>query len=171
MNFLLSPERAELASLEFNEALRLINQQNLKKFDPFDKVLLTKGIDNCLLTSFRTLNKKNNLISDTFKIIHNKFAPFRPSGNSYFSSNKKLTEVERTQTLNPPLDLSHLCAREPQAQVDPPPSIAQHHAALPVVRRKEISPRETTEQRSSQTSPPAPSGRHSPKQSPERAPK
>ena len=75
-------------------------------------MLLTKGIDNCLLTSFRTLNKKNNLISDTFKIIHNKFAPVRGQANAYFAASKRLTEVERTGALNPPLDLSHMCTRE-----------------------------------------------------------
>jgi hypothetical protein len=41
--------------------------------DPFDKVLLTKGIDNQILTSFRTLTKANNTVSDTLKIVHNKF--------------------------------------------------------------------------------------------------
>jgi len=36
-------------------------------------VLLTKGIDNQILTSFRTLTKANNTVSDTLKIVHNKF--------------------------------------------------------------------------------------------------
>jgi hypothetical protein len=31
--------------------------------DPFNRVLLGKGIDNALLTSYRTLSKKNNTIS------------------------------------------------------------------------------------------------------------
>jgi hypothetical protein len=39
-------------------------------------VLLIKGIDNSILTSFRTLKKQNNMVSDTLKIIHNKFQPF-----------------------------------------------------------------------------------------------
>ena len=43
--------------------------------DPFDKVLLLKNIDNAILTSFRTLNKQNNQISHTLKVIHNKFTP------------------------------------------------------------------------------------------------
>jgi hypothetical protein len=43
--------------------------------DPFDKVLLTKGIDNQILTSFRTLTKANNVVSDTLKIVHTKFSP------------------------------------------------------------------------------------------------
>lgn len=43
--------------------------------DPFDKVLLLKNIDNAILTSFRTLNKQNNVISSTLKVIHNKFTP------------------------------------------------------------------------------------------------
>lgn len=43
------------------------------KIDPFEKVILVKGIDNSILTSFRTLRKQNNLVSDTLKVIHNKF--------------------------------------------------------------------------------------------------
>lgn len=43
--------------------------------DPFDRVLLLKNIDNAILTSFRTLNKQNNVISSTLKVIHNKFTP------------------------------------------------------------------------------------------------
>jgi hypothetical protein len=38
-------------------------------------VLLTKGIDNQILTSFRTLTKANNVVSDTLKIVHTKFSP------------------------------------------------------------------------------------------------
>ena len=45
----------------------------VRQFDPFDKVLLTKGIDNQILTSFRTLNKSNNLISNTLKVVHQRF--------------------------------------------------------------------------------------------------
>ena len=41
--------------------------------DPFDKVLLTKGMDNQILTSFRTLTKANNTVSDTLKVVHQKF--------------------------------------------------------------------------------------------------
>jgi len=45
----------------------------VRQFDPFDKVLLTKGIDNQILTSFRTLNKSNNMISNTLKVVHQRF--------------------------------------------------------------------------------------------------
>ncbi len=38
-------------------------------------MLLTKGIDNQILTSFRTLTKANNVVSDTLKIVHTKFSP------------------------------------------------------------------------------------------------
>lgn len=48
--------------------------------DPFDKVMLTKGIDNQILTSFRTLTKANNVVSDTLKIVHTKFQPTPVSG-------------------------------------------------------------------------------------------
>jgi len=44
-----------------------------KNFDPFDKVVLVKGIDNSILTSYRTLKGENNTVSDTFKIVHKKF--------------------------------------------------------------------------------------------------
>lgn len=38
-------------------------------------MLLVKGIDNSILTSFRTLKRENNTVSDTFKIVHQKFLP------------------------------------------------------------------------------------------------
>ena len=38
-------------------------------------MVLSKGIDNSILTSYRTLKKENNVISDTLKIVHNKFCP------------------------------------------------------------------------------------------------
>ena len=47
----------------------------VKQFDPFDRVLLTKGIDNQILTSFRTLNRSNNMISNTLKVVHRRFLP------------------------------------------------------------------------------------------------
>ena len=39
-------------------------------FDPFEKVILYKDIDNQILTSIRTLRGENNQISDTQKIVH-----------------------------------------------------------------------------------------------------
>ncbi len=57
------------------------------RFDPFEKVILVKGIDNSILTSFRTLKKENNVISDTMKVIHNKFQPMiHGKSSSYFFS-------------------------------------------------------------------------------------
>ena len=56
-----------------------------KKFDPFDRVVLVKGIDNSILTSFRTLKGENNTVSDTFKIVHRKFTPGQ-SRNAFFKS-------------------------------------------------------------------------------------
>jgi hypothetical protein len=32
-------------------------------------------MDNQILTSFRTLTKANNVVSDTLKIVHTKFSP------------------------------------------------------------------------------------------------
>lgn len=49
------------------------NYLKSKNFDPFEKVVLVKGIDNSILTSYRTLKGENNTVSDTFKIVHKKF--------------------------------------------------------------------------------------------------
>jgi len=118
LNFLMTPERAEivdqgknsfhnfLATEEFDEALKLLNSQNLKKFDPFDRVILSaKGIDNSILTSLRTLAKLNNSISDTFKVIHSKFIPGQMT-NPSFAYKKEIAHGERNYGLQPPLDMS-----------------------------------------------------------------
>jgi hypothetical protein len=54
------------------EAVTAWNQRNdmVQNYDPFEKVMLVKGIDNSILTSFRTLKRENNTVSDTFKIVH-----------------------------------------------------------------------------------------------------
>ena len=49
------------------------NEYMKSKFDPFEKVVLIKGIDNSILTSYRTLKGENNTVSDTYKIVHKKF--------------------------------------------------------------------------------------------------
>lgn len=54
-----------------------------RQFDPFDRVVLVKGIDNSILTSFRTLKGENNTVSDTFKIVHRKFQPGKTNGSFY----------------------------------------------------------------------------------------
>ena len=56
-----------------------------KNFDPFDRVVLVKTIDNSILTSFRTLKGENNTVSDTFKIVHRKFQP-QHTNNSFFKN-------------------------------------------------------------------------------------
>ena len=44
--------------------------------------MLSKNIDNAILTSFRTLSKQNNVVTNTFKIVHDRFTPFNvPSGS------------------------------------------------------------------------------------------
>ena len=43
--------------------------------DPFDQVVIEKHIDNALLTSNRTVSGLNNTISQSLKIVHNKFTP------------------------------------------------------------------------------------------------
>ena len=58
----------------------LPNQDQVQNFDPFQKVVLYQGIDNQILTSLRTLKKENNTVSDTFKIVHQKFLPTREKG-------------------------------------------------------------------------------------------
>ena len=61
------------------------NYLKQKNFDPFERVVLVKGIDNSILTSFRTLKGDNNTVSETFKIVHRKFAPNK-TNNSYFKN-------------------------------------------------------------------------------------
>lgn len=68
----------------------ILNQ--VRKFDPFEKVILVKGIDNSILTSFRTLKKENNIISDTFKVIHNKFQPLGQKNSFFMIMNKNHNE-------------------------------------------------------------------------------
>lgn len=107
LSFLMAPEKADLASKEFTEALNLLASQNIRNFDPFDKVVLSnKGIDNPILTSFRTLAKTNNSLSDTFKIIHNKFSSNESNRKSAFFNRKKAEGKTKSYLLNPPPDLS-----------------------------------------------------------------
>jgi len=49
--------------------------------------VLVKSIDNSILTSFRTLKKENNTVSETLKVIHRQFQPLRQKG-LYFRLNK-----------------------------------------------------------------------------------
>jgi hypothetical protein len=72
-----NPEHVKMAShqganLQMEEAVTAWNQRNdlVQNYDPFEKVMLVKGIDNSILTSFRTLKRENNTVSDTFKIVH-----------------------------------------------------------------------------------------------------
>ena len=74
--------------------------------DPFDKVLLLKNIDNAILTSFRTLNKQNNQISHTLKVIHNKFTPKQLSKavkNTYKKAQQALYSVSEVESAGDPL--------------------------------------------------------------------
>lgn len=70
------------ANLQMEEAVTAWNQRNdlVQNYDPFEKVMLVKGIDNSILTSFRTLKRENNTVSDTFKIVHQKFLPSKHQG-------------------------------------------------------------------------------------------
>ena len=56
-----------------------LQNQNISMIDPFERVLLLKNIDNAILTSYRTLTKQNNVVSQTNKIVHNKFTPIHMS--------------------------------------------------------------------------------------------
>jgi len=69
------------------------NYLKQKKFDPFERVLLVKGIDNSILTSFRTLKGQNNTVSDTFKIVHRKFQPGQK--NNSFVKNMVKSHVDK----------------------------------------------------------------------------
>ena len=53
----------------------------MQAFDPFDKVVLVKNIDNSILTSFRTLKRENNTVSETYKVVHQQFRPTRMDPN------------------------------------------------------------------------------------------
>jgi hypothetical protein len=57
----------------------------MNEYDPFERVVLTRGIDNQILTSFRTLKRENNIVSDTFKVVHSNFQPLK-NNNLYFKS-------------------------------------------------------------------------------------
>lgn len=60
------------STLQAEDAVTAWNQNNelIQNYDPFERVVLVKGIDNQILTSFRTLKRENNTVSDTFKIVH-----------------------------------------------------------------------------------------------------
>jgi hypothetical protein len=45
---------------------------------------LVKGIDNSILTSYRTLKGENNTVSDTFKIVHKKFLPSKNTNHKFY---------------------------------------------------------------------------------------
>lgn len=78
------------STLQAEDAVTAWNQNNelVQNYDPFERVVLVKGIDNQILTSFRTLKRENNTVSDTFKIVHQKFLPSKNRG-LYFKSLKK----------------------------------------------------------------------------------
>lgn len=60
--------------------------QSSTTFDPFEKVILIKDIDNQILTSFRTLRGDNNSVSDTQKIIHRKFMGNKQPNSRFYKS-------------------------------------------------------------------------------------
>ena len=78
------------STLQAEDAVTAWNQNNelIQNYDPFERVVLVKGIDNQILTSFRTLKRENNTVSDTFKIVHQKFLPSKNKG-LYFKTLKK----------------------------------------------------------------------------------
>lgn len=71
-----------------------------KNFDPFDRVVLVKGIDNSILTSFRTLKGENNTVSDTFKIVHRKFQPGKTNNAFFKNMMSKHADKMPYQTMN-----------------------------------------------------------------------
>eukprot|EP00347_Sterkiella_histriomuscorum_P005013 403358235 len=84
------PNNQQIVEQAKEQGIIITNEKSKETqiIDPFEKVILIKGIDNSILTSFRTLRKQNNLISDTMKVIHNKFQPLKTK-NSYFQMNEK----------------------------------------------------------------------------------
>lgn len=63
---------------------------SLQSYDPFERVVLVKGIDNSILTSFRTLKRENNTVSETYKIVHKKFQPLKQRGAHLRAAAKNL---------------------------------------------------------------------------------
>lgn len=77
-------EGSPKAEAEKTEGVTSWNQKKeaVQAFDPFDKVVLVKNIDNSILTSFRTLKRENNTVSETYKVVHRKFRPTRIDPNT-----------------------------------------------------------------------------------------
>jgi len=48
-----------------HSAVPVLPDETYLSYDPFDRVLLVKEIDNQILTSFRTLKGENNVITET----------------------------------------------------------------------------------------------------------
>ena len=48
-----------------HSAVPVLPDDTYLSYDPFDRVLLVKEIDNQILTSFRTLKGENNVITET----------------------------------------------------------------------------------------------------------
>lgn len=71
---------------------------------------MTKGIDNQILTSFRTLTKANNVVSDTLKIVHTKFQPTLMSSKQATKMKKayghKLYTINEEVLYSDPLNLA-----------------------------------------------------------------
>lgn len=77
-------EEQDVPKLEKPEGVTSWNQKKeaVQAFDPFDKVVLVKNIDNSILTSFRTLKRENNTVSETYKVVHQKFRPTKLDPNT-----------------------------------------------------------------------------------------
>ena len=90
-------------SPDLKPAKRIEVRPKTQVVDPFDRVLLSKNIDNAILTSFRTLTKENNQVSTTLKVIHNKFTPIQLSKHVrqvYRKAHQSLYPVSEAEDLD-----------------------------------------------------------------------
>ena len=79
------PPKVDIKRQSVSEGITTWNQVENKghSYDPFEKVVLVKSIDNQILTSFRTLKRENNTVSETYKVLHDKFNPTNNKNSFY----------------------------------------------------------------------------------------
>jgi hypothetical protein len=72
---------------------------NVHMSDPFDQVVIEKHIDNALLTSNRTVSGLNNTISQSLKIVHNKFTPAVINAGAEASQDFAVSQIPKDVTI------------------------------------------------------------------------
>ena len=75
--------------------------ETVRVFDPFLDMRVSKGADNPFVTSKRTTSKQNNLLSDTFKVIHNMFGKQKVMHSSDgFKGNSMKRSLSQTKEID-----------------------------------------------------------------------